>query len=141
MTDQEPEQLDVLVIGAGAAGLSTVEALRRRGHRGRIALLGGESWAPYDRPPLSKQVLAGTWTPDRARLRPDEALAALEVSLLLGDPATGLDPLTRTVTTAAGRRLVADAVVVATGPRPGCCPGRPRWPGCTSCAPSTTRCG
>ena len=50
----------VLVVGAGAAGLSTVEALRRRGHRGAVALLGGESWAPYDRPPLSKQVLAGS---------------------------------------------------------------------------------
>ena len=50
-------------------------------------------------PPLSKQVLAGTWTPERARLRPDEALAALEMELLLGDPASGLDPATRTVTT------------------------------------------
>lgn len=105
----------VLVVGASAAGLGTAEALRRLGHRGRITLLGAESHLPYDRPPLSKQVLSGTWEPERARLRSQEVLDALDVEFLLGDAAVALDASTRTVRTASGSTLSADAVVVATG--------------------------
>ncbi|SMD27377.1 Pyridine nucleotide-disulphide oxidoreductase [Kibdelosporangium aridum] len=47
---------EVLVVGASAAGLATAEALRRKGYRGRLTLLGAEPHLPYDRPPLSKQV-------------------------------------------------------------------------------------
>lgn len=113
----------VLVVGASAAGLATAEALRRKGYRGRLTLLGGELHAPYDRPPLSKQVLAGIRSPDTTRLRTAEVLAALDAELLLGDPAAGLDPGTRTVRTASGRELRADTVVVATGLRPRHLPG------------------
>ncbi|MEV0968317.1 NAD(P)/FAD-dependent oxidoreductase [Microtetraspora glauca] len=105
----------VLVVGASAAGLSTAEALRRKGYQGRLTVLGAEPHLPYDRPPLSKQVLAGAWDPERARLRPQAALSALEAEFLLADPAVGLDTETRTVHTASGRALRADAVVVATG--------------------------
>ncbi|MEU1215909.1 FAD-dependent oxidoreductase [Streptomyces sp. NPDC005790] len=115
----------VLVVGASAAGLTTAEALRRKGYQGELTLLGAERHLPYDRPPLSKQVLAGTRTPDTARLRTPEALAALDAELLLGDPAAGLDPASRTVRTASGRELSADAVVVATGLRPRTLPGQP----------------
>ncbi|MGW0782753.1 NAD(P)/FAD-dependent oxidoreductase [Streptomyces sp. NPDC002913] len=108
----------VLVVGASAAGLTTAETLRRKGYEGRLTLLGGERHLPYDRPPLSKQVLDGTRTPDTSRLRAPDALAALDAEILLGDPATGLDPVTRTVRTASGRELRADAVVIATGVRP-----------------------
>ncbi|WP_416967948.1 NAD(P)/FAD-dependent oxidoreductase [Streptomyces sp. 4F14] len=114
----------VLVVGASAAGLTTAETLRRKGHTGRITVLGDEPHAPYDRPPLSKQVLSGAWEPQRARLRPQEALAALDAEFLLGDPAVGLDPGTRTVLTASGKELSADAVVVATGVRIRCLPGQ-----------------
>ena len=115
---------DVLVVGASAAGLATAEALRRLGHRGRLTVLGDERHFPYDRPPLSKQVLAGTREPERARLRPEATLAALGADLVLGDAAVDLDPGTRTVHTAAGRVLRADAVVVATGLRPRMLPKR-----------------
>ncbi len=108
----------VLVVGASAAGLSTAEALRRNGYRGRLTLLGAESHAPYDRPPLSKQVLAGEWVPERTRLRPEQALSELDAELLLGDPAVGLDATQRVVRTASGRSLCADTVVVATGVTP-----------------------
>ncbi|MDF6018237.1 FAD/NAD(P)-binding oxidoreductase [Streptomyces sp. JH34] len=114
----------VLVVGASAAGLATAEALRRKGYGGTLTLLGGEPHPPYDRPPLSKQVLAGSRTPDTTRLRAPEALAALDAELLLGDPAVHLDPRTRTVRTASGRELRADAVVVATGLRARTLPGR-----------------
>ncbi|MFE9295828.1 NAD(P)/FAD-dependent oxidoreductase [Streptomyces niveus] len=118
------EAADVLVVGACAAGLTTVEALRRHGYRGKVTVLGEETHPPYDRPPLSKQVLAGTWQPDRAQLRPREALSALDAEFILGDPAVGLDATTRTVRTASGRALRADALVVATGTRPRTLPGQ-----------------
>ncbi|MFT7841790.1 FAD-dependent oxidoreductase [Saccharothrix sp. BKS2] len=117
-----PDQ--VLVVGASAAGLATAEALRRKGYTGGLTLLGDEPHPPYDRPPLSKQVLAGAWGPERARLRGDEVLEALGARLVLGDRAVALDLDARAVTTAGGLVLRADAIVVATGVRPRTLPGR-----------------
>ena len=113
-----------LVVGASAAGLATVEALRRKGYTGTITLLGDEPHPPYDRPPLSKQVLSGAWDPQRAMLRTRESLASLDADLVLGDQATSLDPTTRTVHTASGRSLTADVIVIATGVRPRTLPGQ-----------------
>jgi NADPH-dependent 2,4-dienoyl-CoA reductase/sulfur reductase-like enzyme len=114
----------VLVVGAGAAGLSTVEALRRKGYEGRLSVLGAEPHPPYDRPPLSKQVLAGLWEPEQTHLRPPAALSELDAEFITGDAATGLDPATRTVRTASGRDLSADAIVIATGVRARTLPGQ-----------------
>jgi NADPH-dependent 2,4-dienoyl-CoA reductase/sulfur reductase-like enzyme len=110
--------MSVLVVGASAAGLSTVEALRRKGYREPITVLGAEPHLPYDRPPLSKQFLCGDWDALRTRLRPDTMLSALEADFVLGDAAVGLDVDRRTVHTASGRQLTADSVVVATGLSP-----------------------
>ena len=87
----------ITVIGASLAGLRGVEALRSDGFDGRITLVGDESHQPYDRPPLSKQVLAGDWEPDRIRLAGPDRLADLEVDLRLGQRATGLDLEAHTV--------------------------------------------
>lgn len=114
----------VLVVGASAAGLSTVESLRRAGYAGRITVLGAEKHAPYDRPPLSKQALAGTWELDRTRLRAAEALDELDAEFALDDPAVRLDVGTRTAHTSSGRAHRADAVVAATGVRPRALPGQ-----------------
>ncbi|EGX59761.1 ferredoxin--NAD+ reductase [Streptomyces zinciresistens K42] len=114
----------VLVVGASAAGLSTAEALRRKGFGGRLTLLGAETALPYDRPPLSKQILSGIWEPTRAQLRAKEALDALDAEFLLGDAATALDAGRRTVRTASGGSVTADAVVVATGVSPRALPGQ-----------------
>lgn len=114
----------VIVVGASAAGVATAEALRRKGYQGALTLLGAEFHRPYDRPPLSKQILSGAWNPERSRLRSPEALSGLDAELLLGDPAVALDTVTRTVSTASGRELRADAVVVATGARPRNLPGQ-----------------
>jgi len=114
----------VLVVGASAAGLATAEALRRKGYQGPLTVLGAEPHLPYDRPPLSKQVLCGQWEPARARLRPEAMLSALDASFVLGDPAVRLDVAGRSVHTASGRVLTAEAVVLATGLRPRTLPGQ-----------------
>ncbi|MEU4227059.1 FAD-dependent oxidoreductase [Nonomuraea sp. NPDC026600] len=114
----------VLVVGASAAGLATAEALRRKGYQGGLTVLGAEPHLPYDRPPLSKQVLSGAWDPERTRLRPQTALSTLDAEFVLGDPAVGLEAAGRTVHTASGRALRADGVVVATGLRPRTLPGQ-----------------
>ncbi|WP_329056088.1 FAD-dependent oxidoreductase [Amycolatopsis sp. NBC_01488] len=116
--------MTVLVVGASAAGLATVEALRRKGYQERVTVLGAEAHLPYDRPPLSKQVLAGSWAPDQARLRTPEALAALDAEFVLGDPAARLDARALSVHTRSGRTLTADAIVLATGLRPRTLPGQ-----------------
>ncbi|WP_420036882.1 NAD(P)/FAD-dependent oxidoreductase [Streptomyces sp. cg28] len=108
----------VLVVGASAAGLATVQTLRRKGYTGRVTVLGAERHPPYDRPPLSKQILAGTWQPEQTHLRRPSDLAALDAEFLLGDRAVSLDAARRGVRTETGRELGADAVVIATGATP-----------------------
>ncbi|GGK78046.1 NAD(P)/FAD-dependent oxidoreductase [Mangrovihabitans endophyticus] len=113
----------VLIVGACAAGLATLEALRLRGYTGKVTLLGDEIHPPYDRPPLSKQILSGSWQPQRASLRTAEALLALDADLRLGEPAVSLDVATRTVQAADGSTYRGDAVVIATGAHPRRLPG------------------
>ncbi|MGW2749043.1 NAD(P)/FAD-dependent oxidoreductase [Streptomyces sp. NPDC001450] len=114
---------EIVVVGAGAAGATTAETLRRQGYEGRLTLVGAESHPPYDRPPLSKQLLSGRWEPDRIRLRGPDAYDRLGIDLRLGTAAVRLDRTGRAVELADGTRLHADAVVVATGVRPRRLPG------------------
>ncbi|MFF7069778.1 NAD(P)/FAD-dependent oxidoreductase [Streptomyces pseudovenezuelae] len=113
----------IVVVGASAAGLATVETLRREGYDGMITLVGEEPELPYDRPPLSKQLLAAEWEADRLALRTSADVAALDLDLRLGVAATGLEPGTRTVRLADGSEVPYDGMVVATGVRPRRLPG------------------
>ena len=113
----------VLVVGASAAGLAAAETLRRDGFAGEITLVGAEPQPPYDRPPLSKQILAGQWEAERLALRADEQLADLRLDLRLGVTATGLDVSAREVRLADGESVGYDALVIATGVRPRRLPG------------------
>ncbi|KWX57352.1 NAD(P)/FAD-dependent oxidoreductase [Mycobacterium sp. NAZ190054] len=113
---QTARQSRVTVIGAGVAGVRTAVALRRRGFRGEVVLLGEETDLPYDRPPLTKQILTGTWQPARATLVQPEKLAALDIELRPGCRATGLSP--NGVRLSDGQSVEADFVVLATGSRP-----------------------
>jgi NADPH-dependent 2,4-dienoyl-CoA reductase/sulfur reductase-like enzyme len=114
----------VVVVGASLAGLRAVEALRRQGYAGRIVVIGAEREPPYDRPPLSKDVLAGTWEPARTALRKPEDYERLGAEWRLGVAATSLDLAGRAVLTGAAR-VPFDALVIATGAAPRRLPGAP----------------
>ncbi|HEY2765713.1 MAG TPA: FAD-dependent oxidoreductase [Pseudonocardiaceae bacterium] len=115
----------VVVVGAGLGGLRTVESLRVAGFSGRISLVGDEPHEPYDRPPLSKEVLSGTWPEERTVLHRGE-LGDLDVALHLGSAAVGVDG--GCVQLADGTELSYDTLVVATGVRARRLPGQPDHP-------------
>ena len=119
----------VVIVGASAGGLATAEALRRAGHHGVITLVGDEDGPPYDRPPLSKQLLCREWEPDAVVLRSASDLAALGLEWRQGIRAVGLDTARRTVSLADGTGLEYDELVVATGVRPRLLPGADGLPG------------
>ncbi|AWN30985.1 FAD-dependent oxidoreductase [Streptomyces sp. NEAU-S7GS2] len=119
----------IAVVGASAAGLAAAEALRRGGWRGPLTLIGDEPHLPYDRPPLSKQLLHGAWEPDRLLLRTEEQLAPLGLDLRLGTRATGLDVATRTLTLDGGESLRCAGVIIATGVAARTLPGADRIAG------------
>ncbi|MGY1644301.1 NAD(P)/FAD-dependent oxidoreductase [Geodermatophilus sp. SYSU D00703] len=112
----------VAVVGASLAGLSAARALRDQSYDGRIVVIGDEVHAPYDRPPLSKEFLAGTASLDDIALgAPDDEGLGLEWRL--GTTAVGLDPATRSVLLSDGGEVRADGVVLATGARARRLPG------------------
>jgi len=115
----------VAVVGASLAGLRAAEALRSEGFEGRLLLLGDEEHLPYDRPPLSKQVLAGDWVPERAVLADRTKLNELRIEHRPGHRAVGFDAPARRVHLDDGSALAADGVVLATGARPRRLPGVP----------------
>lgn len=104
----------VVIVGASLAGLNTCEGLRRHGHEGPIVLIGDEPHLPYDRPPLSKDVLTGAKTLDDVTLVSSDRLSELDVELRTGVTVTGLDVAAKVLH--AGTETVAyDELVVATG--------------------------
>lgn len=113
----------VAVVGAGLAGLRAAETLRQEGFRGRIVLVGEEHHDPYDRPPLSKQVLAGTWSPERTVLADRAKLDALGIEARLGHRAASLDAEARRLQLDDGGVVQADGIVLATGAAPRRLPG------------------
>lgn len=119
---------EVVVVGASLAGLRAAEALRRHGFDGRLTLVGAEPHRPYDRPPLSKELLAGTLGPDDVTLWRDQH-DRLGITERLGVAATGLDLGARQVSLADGARLPFDGLVIATGAHPRRLPGLPALEG------------
>ena len=113
----------MLIVGASLAGVRCATGLRRAGFGGTITLVGEESDPPYDRPPLTKQFLAGEWDADRVRLLSADKLKELDLGFQLGERAAALEVDRRTVSLESGDQLTADAVVLATGARPRTLPG------------------
>ncbi|WP_432976012.1 NAD(P)/FAD-dependent oxidoreductase [Dactylosporangium sp. CA-233914] len=108
----------VLIIGAGAAGLTVAETLRHRAPETSVTILGDEPGPPIDRPPLSKDVLSGAWAPEKARLLSERRLEGLGARLLTGRRARELDMASKAVTTDDGAKHSYDALVIATGVQP-----------------------
>src|SRR3954469_17797640 len=114
----------VAVVGTSLAGLRAIETLRREGFDGAIVAIGAELPLPYDRPPLSKELLAGSAEPDDIVLR-KQGVDDLAVDWRLGSPATALDVGARELTVADGTRVAFDGVVLATGSTPRRLPNQP----------------
>ena len=108
----------VLVVGAGLAGARCAETLRAEGFGGDVVLVGDEPVPPYERPALSKELLAGTRTPESLSLRPPSFWVDHEIALVLGQRVIWLDNVEHLAVTDRGTRLPWDSVVLATGARP-----------------------
>lgn len=113
----------IVVVGASAGGVATAEGLRRLGYDGELIIVGGEPEIAHDRPPLSKQVLAGTWEPERAALLPPGRRDRIAASWRLGTAAIGLNTQQRVLTLDDGTTLAYNELVIATGVRPRPLPG------------------
>ena len=107
----------VVIVGGGLAGQRCAETLRRRGFDGRIAIVCGEPVPPYDRPPLSKDVLGGSASMDSIWLRPEEWYADNQVELMLGLLGIRLDVAAHVLVVSGGRRIPYDKLLIATGSR------------------------
>ena len=118
----------VAVVGASLAGLRAVEALRARGFDGRILWIGAEPHLPYDRPPLSKEVLRGEWEPAQIALA-RRGVEVLDTDLRLGCRAVRLDAGSRRLALQGGERIAVDGVVIATGASARRLPGQPELAG------------
>ena len=115
----------IVIVGASLAGLEAAATLRREGFAGSLTLIGDEQCEPYDRPPLSKQVLEG-WVPAQRTALPEPGM--LDAQWRLGVAATGLDLGRKQVLLADGEEVGFDRLIIATGVRP-----RP-WPNPTEAA-------
>lgn len=105
----------ILIVGAGQAGGRTAQALRRAGHSGPIALLGSEAWPPYERPPLSKDVLLGKASGESLLLASEAAWREQDITLYRDTTVIAIDRAARAISTARGERLGYDVLVLATG--------------------------
>ena len=111
----EPRHADVLLVGGGVAAARCARTLRRGGFTGTIVLVGEEDLPPYNRPPLSKELLRGEVLEELVLAEPPSWYERRGVDLLLGVPAVALDSDARVVSLADGTRLRYGSCLIATG--------------------------
>ena len=107
----------VVIVGTSLAGLRAAETFRREGFDGRIVAVGAEPHLPYDRPPLSKELLRGDWEPDQLVLR-KQGVDDLDLEWRLAARAVALHTDAREVELHDGERIAFDGLVIATGASP-----------------------
>jgi NADPH-dependent 2,4-dienoyl-CoA reductase/sulfur reductase-like enzyme len=108
---------EVVVVGTGLAGLRTAETLRARGFDGRVTLVGEEKELPYERPALSKELLAGKRSPAQVLLRQPEFFDEQGIELVLGQRVEKIAARRRRAILTDRRELRWDALVIASGAR------------------------
>jgi 3-phenylpropionate/trans-cinnamate dioxygenase ferredoxin reductase subunit len=109
------QRFDVLIVGAGHAGAQAAIMLRQSKFEGSVAMLGDESELPYERPPLSKDYLAGDKTFERILIRPETFWSERAVTMLPGRRVVSVDPAAHSVTTADGATFGYGKLIWATG--------------------------
>ena len=116
---------DVLIVGSGHGGASAAIALRQAGFSGSVGIASEDPEPPYERPPLSKDYLAGAKPFERILIRPPDFWAERDVTLLPGKRVVAVDPAAHLVTTAGGRTIGYGSLIWAAGgtPRRLGCPG------------------
>ncbi len=107
---------EIVVVGASLAGVRACQNLRREGFEGALTLVGEEKRLPYDRPPLSKTMLTSDQDPDDLTLLSSSDLSDLDLNLILGEQAAGLDTDRKEVTVG-GDAIRYDGLIIATGAR------------------------
>lgn len=112
------QSYDVVIVGAGHGGAQAAIALRQNKFDGTIAMIGAEPELPYERPPLSKEYLAGDKTFDRILIRPETFWQERHVDMLLGREVTAVDAAAHRVTTASGESYGYRHLIWATGGSP-----------------------
>ena len=121
-----PHPDHIVIAGASLGGLRTAQALRGRGKfEGTLTLIGAEPHYPYDRPPLSKQLLSGQWEPQQTLLDAPDAVDKLDLDLRLGVRAEALDVEKRELALSDGEPVGFDALIIATGATPRTLPNTP----------------
>ena len=132
------KQSGIVIVGGGLAAARTAEQLRKNGYSAPVTVVSDEPHLPYDRPPLSKEMLQDSGKSfDDILLKPAEFYDDNDIALRLGSPAQSLDTAARTLTLTDGTVLDYDELVIATGLAPRRIPSFPIWPASTCCGPST----
>ena len=114
----DPMSRSILIVGAGAAGNAAAEMLRREGYSGSLTMIGADDAAPYDRPNISKDYLAGNAPEEWIPLRPPDFYAAHDIELLLGVTVSAVDASKRIVELSSGETRQFDKLLLATGAEP-----------------------
>lgn len=108
----------IVIIGAGHAAGQAAASLRQAKFAGPITIIGDETHVPYQRPPLSKQYLAGTQLADKVYLRAEKFYADKDIQLMLDTRATQIDPSTKTINLDNGETIAYEKLLISTGSRP-----------------------
>jgi 3-phenylpropionate/trans-cinnamate dioxygenase ferredoxin reductase component len=115
----------IAIVGTGIAGVQAAAALRKSGYAEKLILIGAEPHLPYNRPPLSKEVLQKRLATSRILLRPESFYGANRIELRAGAPVTHIDRQAQRVTLADGAQVGYSKLLLATGSTPSALPALP----------------
>ena len=118
MATRTPDHADIVIVGTGHGGAQAAIALRQQGHEGSILMVGRDAAPPYERPPLSKEYLAGDKGFERIMIRPEKFWADKGIGLKLGAAVTGIDPAAHRVTLSDGSTLTYRKLIWSGGGDP-----------------------